>query len=399
MTTGIVSSFDTSNRQYAADGTGAVEGLAPPGLPDALEDTAGLNDLRESDEGTDLCMPQCGDKECGPDGCGGKCGKCPYGGECIVGKCSCKPQCVGAICGDDGCGGSCGKCRSGQQCVDGICKCKPQCYEKQCGPDGCGDTCGACPCTACALDKLVCADDGLCEPEPGLTCEEVYDCVAACPYDDQGCYINCQISGSPFAQSAFTAFMTCLQNVGYADCASLPESQQTDCYLQKQALCEAEIVVCFHGDLTCADMWLCLIECPNGDGVCQDDCLLKGNVDAQYQWNDFVNCLNNHGYWDCPPDDSTCKSSAWKACEADFKACASGDKKCVAILDCLDSCAPWELVCQSGCIFIGSLEAQATYQAVVDCVVWNCGPSPSWECHDKAIVDQCSAEFVACLDN
>jgi len=56
------------------------------------------------------CVPDCTDKACGDDGCGGTCGDCTGEKEvCSVGAC-CVPSCEGKQCGDDGCGGSCGTC-------------------------------------------------------------------------------------------------------------------------------------------------------------------------------------------------------------------------------------------------------------------------------------------------
>jgi|GEM_PF-6461858 len=70
----------------------------------------------------DACVPECTDRECGDDGCGGSCGEC--GGEetCEDGLCvGCVPDCTGRECGGDGCGGSCGDCDAGETCQDGLC--------------------------------------------------------------------------------------------------------------------------------------------------------------------------------------------------------------------------------------------------------------------------------------
>ncbi len=145
----------------------------------------------------EVCYADCTGKECGDDGCGGRCGVCPdkllcldggcvdpdlvcdlgdltcqgenlmecaldmkgwellelclYG--CELSKCkpepACVPECGDLRCGDDGCGGSCGFCLGTQECVGGRCEpkntCVPKCEEKQCGPDGCGASCGTCP--------------------------------------------------------------------------------------------------------------------------------------------------------------------------------------------------------------------------------------------------------------
>ena len=69
------------------------------------------------------CEPQCANKECGTDGCGGSCGSCPGGWSCSNGKCvnNCVPNCTGKLCGDDGCGGTCGQCAAGEACQAGKC--------------------------------------------------------------------------------------------------------------------------------------------------------------------------------------------------------------------------------------------------------------------------------------
>ena len=62
-------------------------------------------------------------------------------------------------------------------------------------------------------------------------------------------------------------------------------------------------------------------------------------------------------------------------------------------------CAPSELICQSGCIYVGTNEAQALYQAILDCAFETCGPSPTWECYDGAITNECAVSYTACLDD
>jgi len=144
------------------------------------------------------CTPDCTNKECGDNGCGGQCGVCPdnemcTGGICIgttplgpscegfcdgpggdgscwcdeqcvqngdccqdvceeCGICNndiCQPDCGGKQCGDNGCGEPCGLCSRGETCENGLCKekestCTPDCSHKECGDDGCGGSCGSC---------------------------------------------------------------------------------------------------------------------------------------------------------------------------------------------------------------------------------------------------------------
>ena len=102
------------------------------------------------------CVPQCSGKQCGPDGCGGICGTCPAGKDCIAGACA-------APCGDmtfQGCcsGNELHYCENGLQSI--MCAgAKPSCgwnvtggyYD--CGTSSAPDPSGVHPkdCDACSL--------------------------------------------------------------------------------------------------------------------------------------------------------------------------------------------------------------------------------------------------------
>lgn len=66
---------------------------------------------------------ECSGLECGSDPvCGTSCGTCSGDQSCSDGACvACIPSCGGKECGDDGCGGSCGECGGGGTCQDGQC--------------------------------------------------------------------------------------------------------------------------------------------------------------------------------------------------------------------------------------------------------------------------------------
>ncbi len=134
------------------------------------------------------CTPQCTDRCCGDDGCGGTCpDACDTEQTCNPATCLCEDTCVadcsGRQCGDDGCGGSCAPGCSGEDVCnsDGLCEtpCVADCAGRQCGDDGCGGSCAP----GCSGED-VCNSDGLCETP----------CVADCAgrqCGDDGCGGSC----------------------------------------------------------------------------------------------------------------------------------------------------------------------------------------------------------------
>ncbi len=94
------------------------------------------------------CAASCG--YFAPGGCSCQ-ENCAATGDCCadVGTvCACFPNCTGLQCGDDGCGGSCGDCSNGDQCVSGLCV-ADLCNPDPCSTHGsCDSTSGACSCTS-----------------------------------------------------------------------------------------------------------------------------------------------------------------------------------------------------------------------------------------------------------
>jgi len=128
---------------------------------------------------TDLLGCTCGDGACEGledcESCPADCG-CAADALCLSGSC-CTPDCADKTCGGDGCGGACGTCTGDQDaCVDGLCACQPACAGLECGPDGCGGSCGPCDDgISCTEDAC---DDGLCVAPIGLYfCLINGDCV------------------------------------------------------------------------------------------------------------------------------------------------------------------------------------------------------------------------------
>lgn len=70
------------------------------------------------------CIPECGDKHCGDDGCWGSCGECTAFPNLFCadsGMCFCAPDCEGKVCTDNGCGVPCSTCEDSDPCTVGVC--------------------------------------------------------------------------------------------------------------------------------------------------------------------------------------------------------------------------------------------------------------------------------------
>lgn len=158
-------------------------------VPEPPQDTSATDGFTPSDG---ACEPDCVDKTCGSDGCGGICGYCTYPLVCdAAGLCVevCEPQCEDKVCGPDGCGGQCAPgCDEDLVCGDdGLCyqaACEPDCTNKVCGEDGCGGDCGICAspkvCVSggCALGPCGTIDAvGECQGEIAVTCVDLVTLV------------------------------------------------------------------------------------------------------------------------------------------------------------------------------------------------------------------------------
>jgi hypothetical protein len=339
------------------------------------------------------CIPDCGGKECGDDGCGNACGTCPPGVICMDGQCNCKPDCWGQECGDDGCGGQCGTCPPGAQCVYGFCEyCEPDCWGQECGDDGCGGLCGICP------DGFQCSPWGTCEGEPpppgDSDCAEIFECFEWCG-EDQACYQQCLNDATPEGQAAYYELVMCLDESGYFECPEWDE----ECFAETFEPCYGPYYACFHGDLSCLDMYLCYIGCPAGwqGEQCVNDCFANGSVEALMTWNELTGCLNDTGYFECPQNDGQCFVEAWEPCNPIFEECAHGDWSCAQVADCLEGCTGMDEICYYDCYLNGSIEAQHLYDEVQECVEAECGPWGGQGCKNKALKGPCKGLYDNCL--
>ena len=180
------------------------------------------------------CVPDCGENQCGDDGCEGSCGDCLGPQElCVEGQCVCQPDCEGKECGEDGCGGVCDTCMAPDQCVDGNCVCEPVCGVQVCSLDPvCGMSCGICN------DGTVCVE-GACVV-PGPVCPDDKDCSVLECGPDPICSVECGPCELGFACDAGSCIeeITCGNDVcdpdeDYAtcpaDCECIPDCEGKEC--------------------------------------------------------------------------------------------------------------------------------------------------------------------------
>ena len=175
----FVDAFDASVADAPADAPG------PADLGD-VADLPGpdIADVGDSEDGSDACTPQCGDRVCGPDpACGESCGSCDEGeGDCAA-FCNEDGQCefpgTETVCGATSCLDD-GVTMLGPLC-DGAGGCGSEAVERPCEPYECSQ--GHCL-TSCAGDSdcwdgYHCADS-VCEPSaPDATIEGAPICGMA----------------------------------------------------------------------------------------------------------------------------------------------------------------------------------------------------------------------------
>jgi hypothetical protein len=167
---------DIESKDVIDDVKDTSEDIFDAGLADTIEDI--IIDSGCKDECTEnVCKDNKTLKSCGDwdnDGCKEyKEVVCENG--CANGECTnCIPNCTNKECGDDGCGGSCGSCGDNAVCRIGICECLTgfgNCNGKW--DDGCEANFSSDPhhCSDCATD---CGDNSICNNKV-CECKDGYD--------------------------------------------------------------------------------------------------------------------------------------------------------------------------------------------------------------------------------
>jgi len=183
---------------------------------------------------TDICIPNCFNKECGDDGCGGSCGSCGDNAVCNSNKCECKSgfgNCNDRW--DDGCEANistdphhCSDCATdcgdNSVCNNKVCSCQPgygNCdglwsngCEKNLTNDGnncgsCGNNCGA---------NGICTNSQCGCISPYLNCNGLLS--DGCEVNKNTDVNNCGSCGNKCGPNAVCSNGVCGCMVGYANC-------------------------------------------------------------------------------------------------------------------------------------------------------------------------------------
>ena len=428
--------------------------------PDTTEPTPdGLEEIIPDVPPDPPCEPACdspgGPMECGDDGCGGLCGTCNFGDDCVDGTCV-----TPVNCGD-------GKCVEGESCEDCAVDCGkcPVCGDEECnGEEGCFDCpgdcgaccgdgecvaqhgedcfmceadCGACcgddacvagheeDCTTCAEDCGLCCGDDLCTAEHGEDCfacpvdcgeccgDEV--CVAEHEETCETCEADCgacpecgdeECNGIETCGTCIEDCPCLVDEVCFEDVCCEPFCGEKVCGTDgcggscgdclPGAGCAADGTCVPAGDGTCMEIYECRVGCPAGDLDCLTACNQAATVEAQEDYFAWVDCLEAKGYFDCPDDDDQCFDDAFAPCEDLVEACLQGDETCGEIFDCQQACPGGDTTCVSLCEFNGTLDDQDLVGQLYDCVAEQCPDGSTWECWLQATAGACSVLAEIC---
>lgn len=181
--------FDTLTRDMAGVSRRAVVGVLLAGVAGLAGARFGPESearKRRKNQGKDRCRPNCADRTCGSDGCGGSCGTCTASQVCFGGTC-CQPESRAATCAGrcgtrrNTCGQSvaCATCPAGQVCLSNG-SCAIACTDNN-DCDACGG--GACADLPNVEGERHCVNDLV---QPITTCTGTVDCPLGSTCKDLG---------------------------------------------------------------------------------------------------------------------------------------------------------------------------------------------------------------------
>lgn len=314
-------------------------------------DDADADDADDADESdVPVCVPDCAEKSCGGDGCGGTCGACDAGWSCEDGECQAPPPCAS----DD----DCAAISAAQPCWTFTCDaatgaCVGDTF-LQGDPCDDGDACTFND--LCVFDS---EDQAACQGEP-LPIDDDNDCtVDAC---DDGV-----ITHSELADGEACDFDT-------EDCTTGDSCMAGECIVGEVLVLDDENPctddACIAGEVVhtallegaCDDGDACTTEDSCVEGICSGGAALEctlGPCDAEAVCIPDEGCVASLVPADtpCDADDNVCTLDT---CDAEGSCQATGESDTCEAESAADSCWTWVCNADSGCV-------TASFNAGVSC--------------------------------
>ena len=227
-----------------------------------------------ADGAQEVCTPDCGEIECGGDGCGGECGTCEVGFECQAGLCAQLPGCIGEEPCDDG-----NECTYDDLCADEICTGTEYVCDdgKECTADDC-DGAGDCSYSVLPGRCLIsgkCYEDG--ELHTDSDCRECQATSAATAWtndDDNECSDSdaCTVGDACLEGE-------CIPGTGTPDCDDNNPCTEDLCDADSGCASSPIDGACDDGN-SCTQSEVCVdsqclgepMDCDDGNDCTQDDC-------------------------------------------------------------------------------------------------------------------------------
>ena len=331
-----------------------------------------ISDIKDLGDSTselgDVCIPNCSNKKCGDDGCGGSCGDCGANALCKGGECACisgYENCDGLWnngcevnlstdnmhCGD--CVTSCGE---NSICDNKVCKCKTGfancnnlwvdgCEVDLSKPESCGTNCS--DITNCGKNSI--CNSGLCECLPGYgNCDRLWG--SGCETDLNTDPNNCGGCGKICGSNALCQSGACVCQTGFADC---DKDMSNGCEVDLNSIYSCgtsctNIVACSseNGFNPVCIGGICKLSCNSGYSDCNqmiglsDGCETNLNSPSTcgISCSDVVYCGKNsvcvNGKCDCQKNYMNCDGSWDNGCETrvldDVDNCGECGNRCGA---------------------------------------------------------------------
>jgi hypothetical protein len=229
--------------------------------------------------------------------------------------------------------------------------------------------------------------------EPELSCNQVFDCINACPLGDAMCAPTCIESASDQALEELDDRSACLSN-------STCESDDYACRLQD---CETSLTACFgetvmpSGMNSCSALNECLNLCPESDATCSNACLVDSTPGAYNEFFTLIYCGQDNG---CNESNDAETYSACLAanCGSESNICfedtvGQGTLTCSEMYDCVDICADNDALCTAGCVENVSPEGLIRARAFESCF----GATGCSENDYACELQVCANEFRDCF--